>query len=390
MNKYLLDAKLAHLTEDEVNLLLKRYYENEKIASLLNEFNIQCIPQTFAKLLPLLIHEDRKCPCCNSPMGLQMQSRTSQKSILNNMECIHCEHIELPQCRCSYCKKLKMTAAVNEQLKLNTLILEYCESFTYDLSKPSPQELSFRSAVALLALVRTCKLKNDGSYGAISNNTIPFAPKHDIYRELLALLIDNNLICPSATSPQDAFKFESGVITSLEISLLDWRLNSERPELLVSQIEDYGLNGNWPTCWSYEDIEGLRLELALAECKEFYEYCMSERSFHYIEGPAIQTLLLNLLRDFSVSHCCYFIWKGAQLASDYKVRNQVNPRHAANYVPGACLRWADRARTERWEIKGFDRNSKLPRSMLSYVLYDVMLKTGEKGFTEPLRCNMPI
>ncbi len=53
-----------------------------------------------------------------------------------------------------------------------------------------------------------------------------------------------------------------------------------------------------------------------------------------------------------------------------------------NYMAGACLRWADKARTEGWPVIAFKRNFNLPRSMLSYVLYDVMLKIGEKGFTD--------
>jgi len=387
MTKYLLHAKLAHLAINEVDLLLEKYYENEKIAPLLIELNIKCIPQTFSKYLPFLIDEDRNCPSCKAAMGRQMPSRAYNKAIPNSLECSNCEHLDLPNCDCSYCNKLKQHATIKKQLKINSLILEYCESFKNRLTRLAPEELSFRSAVTLLALTRTCKLNNDGYYGPLSNNSIPFAPKHDIDIELLELLMSNNLICPSATSPQDAFKFESDVIVSFDISMVDWQINCEFPETLISQIENYGLYGNWPTSWSNDDIQDLRVELALAECKEFYKHCMTLRNFNYIEGPAIRSMLLNLLRDFSVGDCCYFIWKGAQLASDYKVRNQVNARHAANYMSGACLRWADRARTERWEIKGFDRNFKLPRSMLSYVLYDVMLKTGENGFSEPLKIN---
>jgi len=59
-----------------------------------------------------------------------------------------------------------------------------------------------------------------------------------------------------------------------------------------------------------------------------------------------------------------------------------------NYMAGACLRWADKARTEGWPVIAFKRNFNLPRSMLSYVLYDVMLKIGEKGFTDVIFKDM--
>jgi hypothetical protein len=47
MNKYLLDAKLAHLSEAEVDDLVSCYYKGEKMTPLLAEFNIQCRPQAF-------------------------------------------------------------------------------------------------------------------------------------------------------------------------------------------------------------------------------------------------------------------------------------------------------------------------------------------------------
>ncbi|MGZ8982323.1 MAG: hypothetical protein ACXW11_00035 [Methylotenera sp.] len=384
MNKYLLDAKLAHLSETEVDLLISRYYKGEKIAPLLAEFNVQCKPQSFPGILPFVIHADQECPACNSPMALRLYSKSSYRQGQNEFECSHCEHKQSPRCTCTYCKKLKKDEAVNKQLKLKALIKNYSGLFECWSPTRKAEELSFRTAVSLLALVRTCGLNNDGSYGSISSSTIPFAPKGDMCKDMLALLMDNKLIGPSENSTESAFNVENGVITSMDLSSVNWRLHCENPELLISEIEDYGLNGNWSDCWSDDEVESLRLELALAECKEFYDHCLSERSFHYVDGPAIHNMLLNLLRDHSVAHCCYFIWKGAQLASDYKIRTQVNSRHAANYMPGACLRWADRARTEGWEIKGFSRNLNLPRSMLSYVLYDVMLKTGEKGFTEPI------
>ena len=51
---------------------------------------------------------------------------------------------------------------------------------------------------------------------------------------------------------------------------------------------------------------------------------------------------------------------------------------------GACQRYADNARTKGYTLIPFKRNFNLPRSMISYVLFDVILKIGERGFTEPI------
>lgn len=384
MNKYLIDAKLAHLSEVEVDVLVNRYYKGEKMTPLLAEFNIQCRPQAFAGILPFVLHADQECPNCGAQMGVRMYSKSRYRQFENKIECCHCEHKESHRCRCNNCQKLKKAEELNKQQKQKDSIKKYTELFKCGSPKQKADQLTFHTAVSLLALVRTGKLKSDGSCGSICSNSIPFAPNESMSDAMLALLIDHKLIGPSENTALRAFNIEDGVITSLNINLVDWKLHCENPELLISEIEEYGINGNWSDCWSDEEVRDLRLELALAECKEFYEYCLTERSFHYVDGPAINNMLLNLLRDYSVANCCYFIWKGAQQASDYKIRNQVSSRHAANYVPGASLRWAYKARSEGWEIKSFSRNYNLPRSMLSYVLYDVMLKIGEKGFTQPL------
>ena len=115
---------------------------------------------------------------------------------------------------------------------------------------------------------------------------------------MVALLMNHKLIGPSENSTQRAFTIEDGVITSLDINLVDWKLHCENPELLISEIEDYGLNGNWSDCWSDEEVGDLRLELALAECKEFYEYCLSERDV-YKRQPLRVVIPLSVIKDFS-------------------------------------------------------------------------------------------
>ena len=380
MNKYQLDAKLSHLAEVEIDNLIGRYYKGEKIATLLSEFNIQCIPRSFVKLLPLVIHKEFECPACKSPMGLRLHNRATHARKSDELECINCEHSNLPSCCCDYCKKLEVDA----EARIKASFLKYWKNLTGKHSSIRAEELSFRAAVSLVALVRCCELKKDGSFVHINNNTIPFAPKGNLGRVLLAELMNSNLIAPIANSTSTAFNFENGEIVSFNLNALDWKIHGENETLLISEIEDYGLSGNWPENWYGGEKEKLRMELALAECREFYEYCLSDRSLPYIEGAAIDNMLLNLLRDHSVAQCYGIIWSGAKSASDFKIRNKVSSQHAANYMSGACLRWADKARAEGWDLKSFKRNFNLPRSMLSYVLYDVMLKTGEKGFTEPV------
>jgi hypothetical protein len=384
MDKFLLDTKLAHLSDADVESLINKYYKGGKFTTLIPEFNIQCTPQSLSKLLLIILDEDKKCPLCNEPMGLRVVLRANNRKAQNALQCVQCEHTDAKNCLCAYCREMEYQSELEKVQAKKLIIKEYCNQFHRKLTLQEAENADFRTAVYLLAFVRASEINSDGTYSLMENNLVPFAPKGDLHNELLLSLIYQKLIKPSANSNPKAFIVEASKVVSLELQLINWELNCKNIEQLIYQFESFALNNNWPDCWSEKDVADLRLELALAEGKEFYEYCLNERSFHFVDGPAVNAMLVNLLRDYSVAQCYYFIWRAAQMGSDYKVRNKVHSRHAANYISGACQREADKARLQGWDVKSFRRNFNLPRSMLSYVLYDVMLKIGNQGFTEPI------
>ncbi|MDO8349687.1 MAG: hypothetical protein Q7S94_00865 [Gallionella sp.] len=381
MSQYLLDAKLAHLSDEQVASLIIRYYEGEKIKSLLSEFEILSLPNQFNKILPRVVQANLRCTACGAPMVKILQSRHKSNTHNEPYACSSCSHLNSISCRCVQRMKLAQDAKFAEQFTHQSLISAYCNKYSPAPRSVSVADISLRVAVSLLAMVRTCQQKNDGTYGSISNNPIPFSPEGNFGFGLIKMLFADALIAPSDSSTPYAFSIEDGKVVSFFIETVDWKLNFASPELLISQIEECGLNGVWPYGWN-DAVNDLKMDIALAECKEFYEHCLYERELFFNAGTAVDSMLLNLLRDHSVAQCMRIIWGGAQSAVDFKARNKTTSQHAANYMVGACQRWADRARAESWEVKGFRRNFKLPRSMLSYILYDVILKTGERGFTE--------
>ncbi len=124
------------------------------------------------------------------------------------------------------------------------------------------------------------------------------------------------------------------------------------------------------------------------ECRQFYDYCAVERNLKVQGNSAVNNMLEDMLRDFSVGQVCRFIWYGAKDAADFLVRKKVDRVHASNYMVGACLRSAERSRALAREEIPFTRNCYLPRSMVSYVLFDVILKIGEAGFSEPAKMKI--
>lgn len=383
MNKYILEEKLSHLSETQINLLIKRYYKGEKIVGLLKEFQIQCQPGKFHKYLPYVINQNKKCPSCNSQMANKLEPRSGLSQIETISQCTECNHRDVQYCNCDYCKKNESELNASNETLIRGLIIDYCKTYETELKGVSIFDLSFNEAMTILTLVRTCSLNEDGTYGSLRDSPFTFSPKGNMWAEKLVHLIKKNLLRPADNSDIDAFTFQDGAINSFELVKVNWVFNCKNSQLLIMEIENCGLDGVWPVMW-YIEFNELRYELAIAECLEYYELCLNQRRLPYKNSAAVNKMLMNILRDHSVAQCYRIIWCGATASSDFKLRNQVNSMHTMNYMVGACLRWADKARAEGWPVQPFRRNYNLPRSMLSHVLYDVMLKIGEDGFNEPI------
>ncbi len=384
--------KLAHLSESQIQSLIARYYGNEKIQTLLDEYQIDCIPSNFCSLLPPETLDDQQCPYCDVPMLRKRVSRSSSKYRQVEASCPRCGHyVGRWQCHCQRCiDERKRFSQMIRELKQEK-ILAFCRMpRTVDIHQPAAQDLDLRTAVALLALSRTCLIVDEVGGGqsspsgmtleALSEATLPLAPRWDLVSSLLAELRAQSLIAISELSPPDAFVFEEGELHSYDPSRVRWSLTVEDPEQLLSAISRLAQNAaEWPSHWN-QAVKNVWVEIALAECKEYFRYAAEERRLPEAGEKSTETMLRGLLDSFAVAQCYRIIWTGAQRASDFLVRKRCNTKHAANYMIGECQRWADRAKAENWEVKPFKRNFDLPRSSISHVFFDVFLKIGEDGF----------
>lgn len=262
-----------------------------------------------------------------------------------------------------------------------------CARWSYEERVGAPADLTLAEAVALLSVVRCGGWRDNETVGAVGYSGVPLAPAGELGMQILTSLIRAGVIAPDPDSPMEAFDARDDDLPAFPY-VTYWRILTLAPTALVRRIERVAETGDWPQAWR-DELGDMQLTLALAECREFADYCLSERGLPEAPEVASEALFQNLLRDFSVAQCFRIIWAGAHATSDFLVRKRANRRHAANYFIGACQRWADRARTEAWTIKPGFRNNNYRRSQLSHVLYDVFLGIGENGFVEPLGLQLP-
>ena len=312
----------------------------------------------------------------------ELASRKGKNIVDGKIRCFICGHENTDLCRCQQCVMELYRQAKDEQIRLqekinDAIITEQLKHLHINFSL---KDISLDEAVAFLALSRCCSIDSEFICGPLAESSVPYAPTTALTNELLNLLRHKGLITVSEQSAKGTVDFD-GELISYDMQNVKWAVPSECAHVLIEEIERAGLSGLWPEHW-YNQAQPFWQNLALSECRQFYDYCAKARGLHAQGDLAVNAMLTNLLRDFSVGQVYRSIWNGATSASDFLVRNKVNRAHAANFMVGATQRWADRARAEGWQVIAFKRNFDLPRSMISYVLFDVILKIGDRGFTE--------
>ncbi|AEG02830.1 hypothetical protein [Methylomonas methanica] len=360
--------KLAHLSPGELGELIDQYYAQKPITELIKRFNIDCLPSQLYKLLPPEI-SPVSCPNCGGLMISERRARSTNNSLRKpTFYCQHCSHSEYGGCRCTYCRdrnRQKIDKSPRNPIKANNLTLE--------------------QTVALLSLVNCYPNRDIRSRFLLSPAKAlktPFAPSGDYGVDLIVRLVDADLLKQNALSFSSRnFSLRNGTLLTDHLSQVSLS-NTVTPDLLEN-LESLISQRDWPMHW-FEDVVDVAMNLAIAECKEFYELCTVERDFPPIEDRFIESMILNILEDFSPGQCMRIILSGAQYASDFLVKRSATPKMAANYMLEACQRFVDKARKENWELQSLRRNINCPRSMVSILLYDYILQLNDQELRIPI------
>lgn len=369
--------KLAHLTREEINTLIQAYYTKQKVSDLMQRFHIDCLPQQLYKLFPPEVSSEL-CPNCGTHLIMPRISQSANRNeYKNGLRCPQCPHRKATLCTCPYCRGNKKSQKALSPTNI-----------TRASRTPAPlkaADLSMEHAVALLALMRCdgpTPIKSKLAFRPASTSKVPLAPTGRYEEELVSRLVEAGLLKvldPARTKSMGLSENKRAVTLSTQ-----WSLPCAISSELIREIETRVSGCAWPESW-YEQLFELAFDLALAECRQFYDYCAIQRMFPETDEKSINALLGNLLEDFSTGQCFRIIQSGAQYAADFMVKQRATPAQAAYYMVGACQRWANKARADNnWIVLPFRRNFHCPRSMMSYMLYDVILKIQDEGLGTPI------
>jgi hypothetical protein len=372
--------KLKHLTDQQVNELMKRYYDNnERVADLIEEFGINISPSNLYHLFPPEMQEEQ-CPYCSVPLIKKRESRSSYSYSTQYAQCPKCKHQDTPYCSCqACCNRLQKIKEEQEREKREQIYS------VYDLSKVSPisfESLSMREKVYLSALVRAGLDEELTKIRPIKEYAQLLSPTKDMNLEIFHSL-KAHAIRVHPDSPISAFEEGDDFPNTYYIFDVYYHLNIVQDKDKMTTIQsilyldpvDYLLNPN--------ETLAIWRSIALEECKQYLLHSMNKVDFPFKIGKKTTAMLEELLNHFSTAQIFNIISNRIAYAlKDWKEKG-LPKQQAANSVVGRCQKYGERALTLGWKVGLFRRDYELPQTAVSEVFFNRALGIGEKGFELP-------
>lgn len=378
MKTSLIHPKLAHLTAEQIQILVQEYYANVKVDTLINRFNLSCTRGQVFKLLPQRL-SGQTCPECATEMVFPRPSRNASLFVFE--EQLHCPRC-LKKPEILY-KKRKLSPPLAQQLS------DGASSKFLQNKHLTSNDLTIEQAIALQAVVAYSESNRRMTNGRsiTDNRFLPLAPTREYGKQLTLSLEDIGLLSPIDKDDERSIS-SSRVSNQIVVFGSKYNITKVVTQELIEDVQSRLLKSEWPDHW-YDEICLVIFDLAFAEIKEFYEFCIQDRHLPYVNEKRVTNLILNLLEDFSIAQCFHIIFRGAQSATDFMVRSNASPLYAVNYLLSTCQNYADRARESNKVLVPFERNRNCPRSLMSTILYKDVLKINEDGISTPILDVVP-
>ena len=385
--------EIKHLSGEQIEQLYQRYLDGEKSADLKIEFNIAPEVRSLLKILPPIISKDLTCPYCDLPMWVRRHAKGTPVSIRKPFKCVGCEHYHhepgqqgrMKRCTCHECYKLRQQE-IADQAQRDRLEL----AKRYAIPRPSVPfaALGFVQKLALLALLDDGQVDGVERIASLATGlrSEPLAPTDEASEALVRNLHESGALEVDLEGDIKAFDRASGYLIK-DFSSVRWLPNialepgirSTRDALYRALYQE--LSGNVLPAWKSE-LYALMLSLARDESIQYIQVLASEVSFVFSAQGRAQTVVGQLLQDFSVSHIYYFARLAVKNAAHfYATGNSKGRNHACNTIPGSMLGTAQDAKARNWRKTAY-RDSRVPQSALHRILYDVVLKDSGAGFSK--------
>lgn len=371
--QYIVSDALKHLSCNQIDEMLEKYYkQNEKTSTLLEYYRIDLKPSQFSKNLPQKIYDDIVCPYCGEFGVQKMYSRSSYLFAEESIKCPNCSHdFSERKCDCKKCKQIEVDR--KNSLILKTYNMDDRETVKYEL-------LTLTEKIYLSALLRAAYDYDKEIFIPYDDVTGKLAPTEMIH-EIFTELIKKKIISVHPNSQLDSFKdcdefpnifytYKVKYYLNITNSTMDIMEDLMNPTLDSLDIQDA------------KEIVAIWNKIALNECLEYLRYKMSSVGLELNAGEKTYLTFNELLKNYSVSQIMNIIYRSISQATHQIMERKLSKKHGANLVIHNCLSYGEKAVANQWDVMGYRRDFNCKQSILSELFFNRICKIGEKCFTE--------
>lgn len=383
-------AKLQHLTAEQVEALYSEYISGEKIAHLLKRYAIDVAPSSLIKAFPPLPCAALRCPYCKTSLYERRKSRTAASCHENMAFCKTCEHRHYfpgrrqwhRVCACQPCLAARQQARLELQALQRQRIREH-----WSLARRQPIPLRSLSITRKLQLLALLEVRMDKQHDRLLPAEHPtggqwVSPSKAMDASLLQALQEDLILLVDPDSPPACFSndltpraWRDKVYWVVNVSLH----GHQRASLMLLHRALLELLGAGPRPEWREQLSEAITTLAIEEvCACIASRCAAHGlPFEAREKAA--RVAAHLLGRLPVASALSLVDGAVHGALAYLARSHVTPLHASSTIPANMLAAAERAVSEQWQFSPCSYASDAARSRYSHALFDVLLKQEDHG-----------
>jgi len=384
------EAKLQHLTAEQIEVLYSEYISGEKIALLIERYGIDVAPSSLIKAFPPVPSAALSCPYCKVSLFERRKSRTTHRWNESMAFCKTCTHRHYfpgrsrwrRDCTCQPClsarEQAKQAQAVDQRRRIKA---------HWSLANRKPlalHRLSFTHKLQLLAML---EVRMDAQHNYLApaeklHHDARVSPSTAMDAAILQALHEASILLVDPDSPLDAFSddltpkaWRDKVRWIANVSLDGQQRAGLAPLYRVLHKE---LSGGPLPQWGVQII-------ALIEALSNEEVCAyiaarcAEHGLPFEARKKAAEVATQLLQDHPVRHVFSLANSAIRGALSYIARAHVTKLHASNTIPANMLAMGERALRQQWQFSPSGYDSHPPRSSLNQLLFDVLLQQDDHG-----------
>jgi len=377
-----MNEKLSHLTEEQIQELIERYYEKEKVSDLISEYNLSLRPSQLVKSFPPEVLEI-ECQYCKTNLIKPRVSRDYQSWKIIPEYCPNCGHEEGGFCSCKNCKALEWYEEDKKRQQKQDFIdiwLNYDDEEKIELN-----ELTLTDKIYLGALLREGISEDYNYIKPIESFINPLTPTYEFRSEVIDRLMDIGVIVihPSTDSEFiEIVDYDNGNYRYYPYKV-KWALNIKNEDLNKVPLVESIMNPPDLESENFDEAFLLWKKIALYESIEYFEHSVNNiLGIDYNVGDKTRTVLNDLTNDYSVSQIYGILYKATNNALRFQAEKGVSTKHASNTIIGNAQSFGERAKINNWDLQKYNRIKDCPQSALSRFFFERIIKIGFDGFNE--------